>query len=205
MERFWDVGIPAHPLASVHNFYHETRSLSETIKDIRGDGHLLPDKPEGALWFSYGMARENGSIMTDWRTFKVRDMGYTEKEILEYTVYRPVFSSSGFYIVLDEDNWVNLPRVFRKNARPFEVSKERFNYSPDAPRVPWLKLLERGVSAVMVQGETERDHFYGYDVDSLVLLSGEAVVEWEPVVGHSSPLWRGNYYDLEEDETDISL
>lgn len=195
MERFWEAGIPAHPLSNIYNFYHETLGLSAVINDIRGDGRSVPDKPEGALWLSPGLKQDDGSIMTDWRTFKVRDMGYTEKEIRRYTVYRPVFARDSFYIVLDEENWVNIPRVFRKNARPLDASKSRFYYGEDGSRVPWLKLLERGVSAALVQGETERDHFYGYDVDSLVLLSGSAVVEWEPVVGHSSPLWQGNYSD----------
>lgn len=196
MERFWEVGIPAHPLTSVSNFYHESRKLSSIINDIRGEGHVLPDKPEGALWFSYGMPEDDGSIMTDWRTFMVRDMGSTQKDVEAYSVYRPVFSPDSFYIVLDEENWVNLPRVFRKNARVLDASRGRFNWGPDAPRVPWLKLLERGVSAVMVPGETEREHFYGYDVDSLVLLQGAAVVDWQLVRGHSSPLWQGRYDEL---------
>lgn len=188
MDRFNAVGIPAHPLFPLKYYYHETTRVPSRVKSIKNDGYTVPDKPEGALWLSFGFTDEKNEevIATDWREFMVCDMSCTEKDLSEYTTLRANFSFHSFYIVLTEENWVNLPLVWDVNGAPFksESRRERDYTNPEAwPRVPWMKLRDLGVGAVSIDGRSERDHFYGYDVDSLVVLSGRAIDSFDVVKG----------------------
>lgn len=205
-DRFWSVGIPAHSLMATNYYYHETLKLPSTITSITGDGSFLPDKPSGALWLSFGV-EVNGVVMSDWRDFMVRDMALTTSELMKYTTSRAIFAPLTTYIVLNEENWVNLPKVWDAEAEAFpQHERSSFNYTDREanPRVPWMKLLELGVDAVAIDGRSEREHFYGYDVDSLVVLSADAISGWESVAGEYSPTaWSEYYYyDYPEDEQD---
>ena len=166
------------------DFVHELSTGSELpkpgfINDVQESKSFnVVDKPHKALWLSPVVDGQS-----DWRRWTVdQDWKVPSKD----SSYKAVLNPNTVILELNEKTFCYIPKIWDENASSFVNNLDDFGFSNfdysnilDAPMTPWVKLKEFGVSAVRVNGWTERGHFYGWDCDSLVILDGSSIVGWE--------------------------
>lgn len=141
------------------------------------------NKPYGVLWLTTGsLDSETNTVKSSWGEWKYYNMFGKTQNLAQGTLQK-----NALILELKESNLRYLDKVLRNNNMLIFNSTERFSLNKYADnngnyyQIDWATLKEHGVDAVRINGEIEKDYFYGYDVDTLVLLNGDSLNKWDKV------------------------
>lgn len=123
------------------------------------------NKPNNALWCA--LEDENSFSWAEWnRREGFSDLSQKKKLSVK-------LDDNAVVLQLSEDNIYKLEE-FELITYKEKVYSNDFRGSVET--IDFEKLREMGVDALYVQGSVERGFFYGWDVDSLVVLKGNSVI-----------------------------
>lgn len=189
LKRFQGAGFTVTTMAEAGStFYHESpasQALPGRVESYNPHARrrFFPDKPVGVLWTSPGAVNTQGRVVTAWRQWSTVEKWGGVWENPE--VYKVHLDPRAPILELDEESVLHLasfidprekvwqPReggIFASLPRNEEGKLDEFALLKRT--VPWAALQALGFAGVRVDGFEAREHFYGYDCDSLIVLRG---------------------------------
>ena len=164
------------------SYLHREIPSVESLHNVYNEFQFSPDKPIGALWLSVGEEQE-GKIVNDWDLWNVEgQLRYLEESEISGSYQKRVqevkLQEWALIIEIDDENYMKIPKIFSDDLPDLlDDDSEEGRNDRSKTVVPWYQLKEFGIDIVRVNGRYNQEHFYGWDVDSIVILSSDSVKE----------------------------
>ena len=176
MQHLSSFGYDVRKISEKDRFIHsvtDPANLSEAGKiSDAGESIGFPDKPKNALWLSPEKITETGEKTTSWLKFcEFEDFKNYDEGAHQLAIFDP----EATILALDENIVKNINKHSESSIKHWDEDQSiaDFDYIPNT--VDWVHLKNIGIDAVKVDGGVSRDHFYGWDAETVVVLNGKAV------------------------------
>lgn len=165
-----------------HEGENEPPAEVRSYEAANGLDNEFIDKPKGALWLSPGVKGDGNKVATAWGEWTT---GESWGMVKNPKVAKAEISADALILEINDSNYHRVAgalegepwRYVKSYPSQYEEIRARID-GQGVPMVPWAELKAAGVDMVRVNGAYNRNHFYGWDCDSVVVLNGDVMRGW---------------------------